>query len=71
MSLPLVFLLLYPGSKTTDIMAAIFFVAGVAADRALFYDDFNPLNIRKSISEDFYNKYEEERDKQCQDTGIP
>jgi Fe-S-cluster-containing dehydrogenase component/DMSO reductase anchor subunit len=70
LSIPVVFLLLYPGSDNTTIIAAILFLAGIAADRALFFDDFNPVNIKETISEYFYNEYEKERDKQRQNTGI-
>ncbi len=70
MSIPAVFLLLYPGNDITTIIAAVIFLTGIAADRALFYDDFNPVNIKETISEHFYNYYEKERDKQRQNTGV-
>ena len=70
LSIPLVFLLLYPGSDFTTAIAEIVFLAGIAADRALFFDDFNPVNIKQTISEHFYHQYEKERDKQREDTGI-
>lgn len=70
LSLPLVFLLLYPGSQVTDAAAAIFFFTGIVADRVLFYDDFYPMNIKESIQEDFKDTYEKKRDKQRQDAGI-
>ncbi|MCI0522711.1 MAG: hypothetical protein L0Y37_03560, partial [Bacteroidales bacterium] len=70
LSLPIVFMLLYPGSQIADIAAAIIFFTGITTDRVLFYDDFNPLNIRDTIQEDFKDKYEKERDKQRPDAGI-
>lgn len=70
MALPLVFLLLYPGSPVADTLALILFLAGIAADRVLFYYDFNPVNIRDTISEHFNSEYEKERDKQRQDSGL-
>jgi DMSO reductase anchor subunit len=70
MALPLVFLLLYPGSPATDTIAMVLFLAGIAADRVLFYYDFNPVSIKDTISEHFNSAYEKERDKQRQDTGL-
>jgi Fe-S-cluster-containing dehydrogenase component len=71
MTLPLVFLLLYPGSAVTDAAALIFFLAGIVADRVLFYYDFNPVNIKQTISEHFNTEYEKERDKQRKDSDLP
>jgi Fe-S-cluster-containing dehydrogenase component len=71
LSLPLVFILLYPDTRLTSTIAAILFVAGIAADRALFIDDFDPVNIKEKIQEHLYYEYEKERDKQRPDTGIP
>mgnify|MGYP001040432910 FL=1 len=70
MALPLVFLLLYPGSAVTETMAMVLFLAGIAADRVLFYFDFNPVNIKDTKSEHFNSAYEKERDKQRQDAGL-
>lgn len=70
MTLPLVFLLIYPGTPLTNIAALVLFIAGVVADRVLFYYDFNPVNIKETISEHFNNEYEKERDKQRKDSGI-
>ena len=70
LSIPAVFMLLYPGNKITTVIALIVLIAGIAADRALFFDDFNPVNIKESISDHFITEYEEERDKQRQNTGI-
>ena len=70
MTLPLVFLLIYPGTPLTNTAALVLFMAGVAADRVLFYYDFNPVNIKKTISEHFNTEYEKERDKQRKDSGL-
>lgn len=70
LSIPAVFMMLYPGSKVTTAIAAILLLAGIAADRALFLDDFNPVNIKETISDHFNTEYEEERNKQRQNTGI-
>jgi DMSO reductase anchor subunit len=70
LSVPAVFMLLYAGSRITTAVAAIFFLAGIIADRALFFDDFNPVNIKETISDHFNTEYEEERNKQRQNTGI-
>ncbi len=70
MTLPLVFLLIYPGTPFTDTAALVLFLAGVVADRVLFYYDFNPVNIKETISEHFNTEYEKERDKQRKDTGL-
>lgn len=71
MALPLVFLLLYPGTPFTETTAMIIFFAGIVADRILFYYDFNPVNIRDTIREHFRTEYEKERDKQRKDSDIP
>jgi Fe-S-cluster-containing dehydrogenase component/DMSO reductase anchor subunit len=70
LSIPGVFMLLYPGSKITTVIALIVLIAGIAADRALFFDDFNPVNIKDTISDHFNTEYEKERDKQRQNAGI-
>ena len=70
-SLPAVFVLTYPGTTVTDAAAMIMFIAGVVADRALFFCDFNPVNIKDTISEHFITTYEKERDKQRQGADIP
>jgi len=70
MALPVVFMLIYPGSPVTDIAALVLFLAGIVADRVLFFNDFIPINIKNTISEHFINKYEKERDKQHQDSGL-
>lgn len=70
MSLPVVFMLIYPESPLTDIAAQVVFIAGMIADRFLFYCDFRPTNIKDTITEHFEKQYEEERDKQRQDAGI-
>ncbi len=70
MTLPLVFLLIYPGTPFTDTAALVLFLAGVVADRLLFYYDFKPVNIKETISEHFKTEYEKERDKQRKDTGL-
>jgi hypothetical protein len=70
MTLPLVFLLIYPGNPITNTAALVLFLAGVVADRVLFYYDFRPVNIKETISEHFKTEYEKERDKQRKDTGL-
>jgi len=70
MALPVVFMLIYPGSPVTDIAALVLFLAGIVADRVLSFNDFIPINIKNTISEHFINKYEKERDKQHQDSGL-
>jgi len=70
MALPLVFLLIYPGTVLTDTAATVVVLAGVVADRVLFYFDFRPPNIKETISEHFNTEYEKERDKQRKDTGL-
>ena len=71
LAIPAVFMLLYAGSKITTAIAAGLLLAGIAADRALFLDDFNPVNIKETISDHFNAEYEKERDKQRQNTGLP
>ncbi len=58
LALPLVFMLIYPRNPLTDIAALAFFIAGLTADRLLFYLDFNPQDIKKSIKEHFNAEYE-------------
>lgn len=70
LSLPVVFLLIYPGNPLTDLFATVMFLAGLVADRLLFYLDFNPPNIKETIKEHFNMQYEKERDKQREDTGL-
>lgn len=70
MTLPLVFLLIYPGTILTNTAALVLFLAGVAADRLLFYFDFNPVNIKETISEHFNTEYEKKRDKQRKDSDL-
>ena len=70
MALPVVFMLIYPDSKATDTAALVIFIAGLIADRLLFYCDFRPPNIKDTITEHFDKEYEKERDKQRQDAGI-
>ena len=70
LSIPAVFMLLYPGSKITTAVALMVLMAGIAADRALFIDDFSPVNIKETISDHFNTEYEKERDKQRQNTGL-
>jgi Fe-S-cluster-containing dehydrogenase component len=70
MTIPLVLLLIYPESPLADTAAMVLFLAGLAADRILFYFDFNPPNIKDTIKEHFNTEYEKERDKQRQDPGL-
>ena len=70
MALPLVFVLIYPKNPAANIAALILFMAGMTADRLLFYIDFNPPDIKRSIKEHLKTEYEKERDKQCQDSGL-
>jgi hypothetical protein len=70
MALPVVFLLIYPDSPSTDITALVVFITGMVADRLLFYCDFRPPDIKDTITEHFQTEYEKERDKQCKDAGI-
>jgi len=57
MALPLVFMLMYPGNPVTDILAMVFLIAGIVADRLLFYVDFKPPNIRNMIREHLEKEY--------------
>jgi hypothetical protein len=68
MALPVVFIAYLSDSKVTDIAALMIFIAGMVADRLLFYFDFRPTNIKDTITELFQSEYEKERDKQRQDT---
>ncbi|MCA1741794.1 MAG: 4Fe-4S binding protein, partial [Bacteroidales bacterium] len=70
MSLPLVFLLVYPGTPLMNTAALVLFMAGVVADRVLFYYDFNPVNIKETITEHLNTEYEKERDKQRKDSNL-
>lgn len=70
MALPLVLLFIYPESPASDTIALVIFLAGLVADRVLFYFDFNPPNIKDTIKEHFNAEYEKKRDKQCQDAGL-
>jgi len=70
MTLPLVFLMIYPDTTLTNIVALVLFIAGVVADRVLFYYDFNPVNIKETIAEHFNTEYEKERDKQRKNTDL-
>ncbi len=70
MTLPLVLLLLWPGSRTADTAAIILFLSGLLADRMLFYYDFTPPNATDSINDHFITEYEKERDKQYTDSGL-
>jgi DMSO reductase anchor subunit len=58
MTLPLVFILIYPGNPVTDMASVVFFIAGLLADRLLFYIDFNPPKIQNSIREHFSKVFE-------------
>jgi Fe-S-cluster-containing dehydrogenase component/DMSO reductase anchor subunit len=58
LALPVVFMLLYPGSTMADVTAMILFMAGLVADRLLFYYDFNPVNIKETMKTDFTKEYE-------------
>jgi len=70
-TIPAVLVLTYPGSTVTNAAAMIIFISGVVADRALFFYDFKPVNIKDTISEHFVTTYEKERDKQRQGANIP
>ncbi len=56
--LPVVFMLLYPDTPVADGAALVLFLAGVVADRLLFYCDFNPVNIKNTIKEHFAKEWE-------------
>ncbi len=58
LALPLVFMLLYPDTPVADGAALVLLLAGVVADRLLFYCDFHPVNIRNTIKEHFANESE-------------
>jgi ferredoxin/DMSO reductase anchor subunit len=58
LALPVVFMLLYPGSPLADLTAMILFMAGLIADRLLFYNDFNPVNIKETMKAGFKKEYE-------------
>lgn len=45
-------------------------ITGIVADRALFYLDFKPQNIKHHIQKVFISAYEKERSKQSEDTDI-
>lgn len=70
MTLPLVFLLIYPGTTFTDLASLVLFISGIVADRVLFYYDFKPVNIKETITDHFNAEYEKERDKQRKDTRL-
>jgi DMSO reductase anchor subunit len=61
-ALPAVLILMYLGRDWATVAATALFVAGLIADRALYYDDFTPENIKDKISDHFYNNYEKTRD---------
>lgn len=60
--LPVVLILMYLAREWATAAATVLFIAGLLADRALYYDDFNPENIKDKISDHFYNEYGKERD---------
>ena len=70
MALPVVFMLIYPDSPLTDIAALVVFMAGLIADRLLFYCDIRPPNIKDRLTEHLEKEYEKKRDKQRQNAGI-
>jgi len=70
MTLPLVLMLLYLTGEWATFAAGVLFFTGLVADRALYYDDFEPENINYKISQHFYSEYEKERDKQRENTGL-
>lgn len=70
MILPLVFVLIYPGTPLMNTAALVLFMSGVVADRVLFYYEFNPVNIKQTITEHFNTENEKERDKQRKDSGL-
>jgi hypothetical protein len=61
-ALPLVLILMYLSSTWASAAASAVFIAGLIADRALYYDDFRPENIKDNISDHFYSEYGKERD---------
>jgi Fe-S-cluster-containing dehydrogenase component/DMSO reductase anchor subunit len=70
-TIPLVLLLSYPRNYVTDVAAMVIFLAGLMADRALFFYDFSPVNIKDTLYEHFITTYEKKRDKQRQGADIP
>ena len=68
--LPVVFLLLYPNSPAADGAALALFLAGVAADRLLFYCDFEPVNINNTIKVHFTHESETSMSDDSQKDGI-
>lgn len=61
-ALPAVLILMYLNMDWATVAAAVLFVTGLVADRALYYDDFKPENIKDKISDHFYSNYEKARD---------
>jgi len=60
--LPVVLILMYLSRDWAAATASVLFIAGLVADRALYYDDFRPENIKDNISDHFYEEYGKERD---------
>jgi len=60
--LPVVLILMYLSRDWAAAAASVLFIAGLVADRALYYDDFRPENIKDNISDHFYEEYGKERD---------
>lgn len=60
--LPVVLILMYLTRAWASAAASVLFIAGLVADRALYYDDFKPENIKDKISDHFYTEYGKERD---------
>lgn len=60
--LPVVLILMYLAREWATAAASVLFIAGLVADRALYYDDFSPENIKNKISDHFYDEYGKERD---------
>lgn len=60
--LPVVLILMYLAREWATAAATVLFIAGLLADRVLYYDDFSPENIKDKISDHFYNEYGKERD---------
>ncbi len=60
--LPVVLILMYLSREWATAAATVLFIAGLVADRALYYDDFRPENIKDRISDHFYDEYGKERD---------
>lgn len=58
LALPLVFMLIYSGNEVTNTAALVLFMAGLVADRILFYYDFTPVSIKTTIREHFNKEYE-------------